>query len=219
MLEKIDIIKPDINYHGSGHNAYTAPYKHMLHKEGNLHDSIRFSPAARLLTKIGWQLKEVTFSSNEKLLLVFVAEQFEFETEVDFLRITRDLRQYYRINMRNTGTYSLVSVNLSVAKGRYNQDEDIRPVKLKGIRKLFDRILALGLSGSIDKYEISALATLIEGLEEAMTDEFIFINSALYNLINKLSNNKLPSGLVFKEDNKDYIIIDKVAAINDRKFP
>jgi hypothetical protein len=218
MLERIINIKPEFKYRdgrGSGF-GFQKFFQTANQNRTVFHDSISLSPAAVFLSKINWQLKEMTISSKEKLNIIISVSDFEFGTELDFLSFYSTQRQYFdvaKIFISAAKSFRLL-LNISAKKNRLKINDNLERIPLSGLTKLLDRIFSLEINGVIDKYDSLALRDLMDGIDEDIINDFNYINNALYTLVSKIGNFNLPENYLFNDDRTEPIIIEKITAIN-----
>lgn len=219
MLDKIINIKPGLLLNkGDGSYSGLNKFFHGGHlNQLIVHDSIRFSPAAHYISKINWQLKELSFSGNEKLSVGFSTGGFEFHTEIDFLKFYINSRLFYDITyvMMVQGINSKTTLRLSVKKDNQFPQEDLQIMNLLGLKSVFGRISALEMAGEINRSDSVVLGELMDGIRDNLAREFEYINTVLFTLIDKIFPDKLSGRLIFPDDNTEPVTIEKIAVIND----
>lgn len=219
MLDKIINIKAALHYQkekSSSNNFERLLYGTVKEKLG-VKDSIRFSPAAHFLGRISWHLKDLVFEGNDKLIIAFSADGFDFHTEIDFLNFHLKSRQFYEIAACRLVQGKAVSAQLriSAAKGNRTSFDEKPGRKFQGLEELFNRVYSLELSGEIDKYYSSALHELMDAIKENLIGEFDYIYAALFTLIDKICPGRLMPNYAFPEDRNEPLIIERIKVIND----
>ncbi|MFH0734182.1 MAG: hypothetical protein V1773_07745 [bacterium] len=176
-------------------------------------DSIVFSPAAVYLSKLNWFVKEVKFTTDNKVHLVFYISEFEFQTNIDFLNFYSNIRQEFKINKKNIGDYkdSLLSVNLSIKKQEVVINDSIENYRLTGVKNLFSRINNMNLGTKLKRTDSYALNGLIDGIKEELTYEIEQIQSAVYTFIQKFDKFKFNENYIFEDDGSDILIIERIS--------
>ncbi|MCU7494021.1 MAG: hypothetical protein HF314_02735 [Ignavibacteria bacterium] len=192
--------------------------KNLQGSSNSSKDSIKFSPAAHFLARLGWRLKDLAFESADRLLISFTAGGFDVRTEVDFLNFHAAARQFYEISSSRAleGQSIRAQIGISAAKKSKSQPDEKAAVDFPGLQQLFGRIFQLELSGEIDKYYSLALRELMDGIKETLIEEFDYINGALFTLIDRISPGKLAPKYVFLGDERNEpLIIEKIKVLND----
>lgn len=194
MLEKILNIKSESGYNGGGNYQHPGAFNRQNGRpavqERPRGDSLSFSPAAAYLAKIDWHLKEVDFSANDRLMLVFITGNLEFRTCIEFLRTGSRSRLFYDISDTLSISGPKPVLTISVSSAGFEPAELIKPAELKLVSRLMQRVRELGLTGEMDKYNNPSLSMLLEGLEQQLMNEFEFINMSLFSLVQILSGNR-----------------------------
>lgn len=220
MLDRIINIRSDFQFKSGSRKHSGLEKLFFADHDGRsgVHDSMNFSPAANLLARVNWGVKDVKVSGSDRISVIFIIEGFEFHAEFDRHSFYVEPRQFYSIIKTNEqqGRKIKTLLRISIKKEKLAITDNPEPKSINGIRKLFDRIFALELSGEIDKYDSSALKTLFDGINDSLSGEFEYINGVFFSLIDKLSSHKLVENFIFASDHSDHIVIEKITAINDK---
>ena len=176
-------------------------------------DSIVFSPAAVFLSKLNWFVKEVKFTKDNKVNLVFYISEFEFQTTIDFVGFYNNLRQEFKIIKRNPGDYrdSLLTATLSLKKQELTFDESIDTYRLTGVKNLFSRINNVNLGTDLQRTDSYALNGLLDGIKEELVYEMEQIQRAVYTFIQKFDKFKFHENYIFEDDGSDKLIIERIS--------
>ena len=214
MLEKIANINANNPYSGgkkkSGNFEKFMNKSHVEREMGK--DSISFSPGALYLSRINWQLKEVSYQGEEKVLVEFVIDDFDIFAEVDFVDFYTNSRQRFKVSRKHHEEWESKKaiIVFDVHKGQVMLEDDRRLLELSALKRIFEKI-----SDSISEYDINFdYNNFIEGLKDELTFEFQVITNHLYTFINKLGKYNIVNEFVFNRENEDPIRIQKVTTIN-----
>ena len=214
MLEKIANINANNPYNGG--KSKSGSFEKFLNKphvERELgKDSISFSPGALYLSRINWQLKDVSYQGDEKILVEFIIDGFDINAEVDFVDFYNNSRQKFKVSHKHAeeGYSPKALIVFDVHKGQVMLEDDRRLVELTALKRIFEKI-----SDSISEYDVNFdYNNFIEGLQDDLTVEFQIITNHLYTFINKLGKYNIVNEFVFSRENEDPIRIQKVTAIN-----
>ncbi|MBI2417362.1 MAG: hypothetical protein HYV28_05560 [Ignavibacteriales bacterium] len=120
------------------HQAYEA-------NRGFPHDSAEFSPAAKFLQRIKWQLRSLKRAGEEKLQFHFMVDTVDFFTEIDEHHIVLPGKQHFRI-----------------CDYFYLDNKQIQATLLAGV----ERVAAL----SVDEYEIQPLPAVKTFFDRSVAD-------------------------------------------------
>ncbi len=212
MLGKITHINPDGKYtKAKSYGNYENFLKKSFDSNFFPRDSIVFSSAAVFLSKIGWNLKEVKNHSRDKLHLILQINDIEFSADIDLVAFSVSPRQLLSMVKRKFESNKTIKtlVKVSVRKLFYLEEEMIIR-DLKGVNRLFDRIDQLKLEGNYDKYDSYAFNSLIDGYQEELEEDFIFILSGLYTFVEKLKKFENIKSFNQIDDKKSPIIIENI---------
>lgn len=213
MLDKIENISQNSPYSGGNkppQNSDKNFYKEFVQKL-SAQDKIKFSPAAYYLTKINWQIKDLAYKTSDKVTITFLANNLEFETEVDFLLFYNEKRQKFVISriMEEEGGKKY-SFQISVKKKAVIINEDAETNQLANIGVMFDKALRLEIMEYDYKPESVFIEELLTGLKSVLEKEFDYVVSTLYTLLYKLKNYKIIDNYKFEEDKEDSFLIEKI---------
>lgn len=214
MLEKISNINANNPYNGgkkkSGSFEKFLNRPHVEREMGK--DSISFSPGALYLSRINWQLKDVSYQGDEKVMVEFVIDGFDINAEVDFVDFYNNSRQKFKVTRKQTDEWNSKKafIVFDVHKGQIMLDDDSRLVELSALKRIYEKV-----SDSISEYDTNFdYNNFIEGLKDELKVEFQTITNHLYTFINKLGKYNIVNEFVFSRENEDPIRIQKVTAIN-----
>ncbi len=216
MLEKIVNINNNQPYKGGKKsNGNFEKFISKTYAEKNFgKDSIIFSPAAVYLSRINWLLKDVSYPADEKIIIEFVIDGFDFKTEIDLVTFATASYQEYTITKKNSSLVKKNSslVKLKVLKNKIQKSDVFYSNGFKGLKTLFTRVENLNLSSSFDKDESHSINYLLDGISDDIILEFENINNSLLTFINKLGKFDFVKELKFADDHEP-MIIEKVYSI------
>ncbi|MBU2492226.1 MAG: hypothetical protein KJ571_06330 [Bacteroidetes bacterium] len=216
MLEKIANINSNSPYNGG--KKKSGNFEKFLHRP-NIEremgkDSISLSPGALYLSRINWQLKEISYHGDEKVLVEFIIDGFDFNTEIDFVNFYTNSRQKFKVSAKNIedlGSKKALIV-FDVHKGQIMLEDERHLEELTALKKIFEKI-----SSSISEYDVNFdYNNFIEGLKDELTLEFQIITNHLYTFINKLGKYNIVNEFVFNGGSENPIRIQKVTVINEK---
>ncbi len=217
MLEKISNISTKTSFKNKKRTKNFQEYfqKSYIEKPSGK-DAIILSPAVLFLNKINWQLKEITFPSEEKIHLNFSIQEFEFNTEIDFLDFYNTNRQLFKIIKTGTppANRDKTFIGLSIKKEILEIFDKLHFTDINGIRMLLERVGNLHIDGEIGKNDTFVLDNLMEGIEEQINEDFKDIMNSIYTFIDKLNKFNLINGYEFESDDSPHIIIEKIISLN-----
>lgn len=214
MLDKIININSNFQYKGGGsHSAgFDKFFNGIITSSRN--DSIKFSPLAQYLSRINWQLKNLSFLSKTRVHIELLVDGFEISADLDLIDYFKTNRQLYNIfRTIETGLFtSKILIRISSRKRKLVLDDNPGKYELKGLYRLFEKISMI--EGDTEQQ----LSSLQEGIREELVDEMEVINIIMYNLMNKLGLGSLPENVVFNEDATELVIIEKITTLHDKRF-
>ncbi len=216
MLAKILNITPNSGFKNSSKSPEL-----MKYIRGNssalfsVNDSVNFSPAIQFLTRIEWQLKELSKTVNEKLLLTFCISDLEFRVIIDLATVSRISFITYEIQRTKTGnTNEKVLLVLTSILSELTYEENEVLIRLNTLNKLFDRFEQLKLTDELSGVDISTLGYISDDLTPYLQTEFDYINKLLLVFIEKLTGKKTFGGTIKNETREAAIIIEKMKFVN-----
>ena len=204
MLEKISNIHTKDNYSGGKKTSSYDKFfgKSLIDKNADK-DSISFSPAAQMLTKVNWRLQEIRYQNKEKIILDFSISEFRLKTEVNLVfEIIKENKSF--------GSSEYFFVKMAVNKvDTVLPDELIQP-SLNGLRRLFNKIIEVNIGSVTRDNDGVSLNYLLEDNEIPLIEDFKNIMEAIYTLIEKLGDFTLVKDYQFEEDGSPEVIIEKI---------
>jgi hypothetical protein len=213
MLDKIENISQNAPYSG-GNNPKQNSDKNFyreFEQRMSAQDKIKFSPAAYYLTRINWQIKDLNYKTSDKVSITFIANNLEFETEVDFLSFYNEKRQRFTISrLLEEDGGKKYSFFISVKKKAVIINEDADVSQLNAIGGMFDKALLLEIMEYEYKPESVFIEELLTGLKQNLEKEFDYVVSTLFTLLYKLKNYKIIDNYKFEEDKEEAFVIEKI---------
>lgn len=214
MLDKIININSNFQYKGGGSHSpgFDKIFNGVITSRNN--DSIKLSPLAQYLSRVNWQLKELSFTSKTRLHIELLVDGFEFSTEIDLNDYFRLNRQLYNIfKTFETGLFtSKILLRISSRKRKLILNDNPGKLEMKGLYRLFEKISMT--EGDPERQ----ILNLQDGIRTELIDEMEFINMVIYNLINKSGLGSVPESVLFPEDETEIIIIEKITTLHDKRF-
>ena len=213
MLEKIININSNQPYKGKKKSGNFEKFlnKPQIEKVFGK-DSISFSPGALYLSKINWQLKEIDYPAEEKVVVQFIIDEFEFTSEVDFVNFYTNNYQKYKVNKKKVDQWEKTKalVEFKVYKGQLMLEDNYSAFQPNAIRSIFKKI-----SNSPMEIEDShKYSDLLYGIEDDLVLEFQLITNHLYTFINKMGKYNIVNDYVFNLADEKPITLEKITAIN-----
>ncbi|HEX3072822.1 MAG TPA: hypothetical protein VHP30_04335 [Ignavibacteriales bacterium] len=213
MLDKIENISQNAPYSG-GNNPKQNSDKNFyreFEQRMSAQDKIKLSPAAYYLTRINWQIKDLNYKTSDKVSIAFIANNLEFETEVDFLLFYNEKRQKFIISrLLEEDGGKKYSFFISVKKKAVVINEDAEVSQLNAISGMFDKALLLEIIEYEYKPESVFIEELLTGMKQNLEKEFDYVVSTLFTLLYKLKNYKIIDNYKFEEDKEEAFIIEKI---------
>jgi hypothetical protein len=191
MLEHIANITPGSDYK-KPRNA--KGFEKVLNKgsfnKTVFNDTFVFSPAAQFLSKLNWQLKEIHVFPNEKVFLSFITANFEFHITLDLSKVRYlDYINYTVICEREyLSKQRKLLLNLSIGIEKITYTEKIQENDFSVLEDLIGKMLPMTEKNELAKLSETELNRLLEGLEDGLKDEFGYLNTLLFTLIQKITN-------------------------------
>jgi len=216
MLDPILNINPNERYKSGSKSPVNFYSIHQNTEERNQRgDSARFSPLATLLSKINWQIINVSYPSKGQIKLHFAKDGLEFQTLIDFTKLYSEPYHKFLVSkkeMQNNKEVDYI-LNVKVKKETITTFSSIIPLEISNIHELFNRTLQLSYK---EKAEVSFTNTLIfiellEGIEEQIHFEFNSILTAIYTFISAKQKNKIRNNFTLNTNQNNPIIIERVS--------
>ncbi|QQS35520.1 MAG: hypothetical protein IPM56_14900 [Ignavibacteriales bacterium] len=216
MLAKILNITPGSGFKNSSKAPGLMKYiKGSRSSFISMNDSVNFSPAIQFLSRIEWQLKELSQTVNEKLLLTFAVHNIEFRVVIDISVISRLSFVTYEISRNRTGSSKeKTQIVITSILEEFSYDENSILLNLSALNILFDRYDMMNLTEELNGIDVATMSYLADDLANRLQSEFQYINKLLFIFIEKLTGKKV-SDVQKKNNGKDsLIIIEKMKTIN-----
>jgi hypothetical protein len=216
MLEKIINITPGSEFKNSSKSPELLRYAHASKSPYfSINDSVNFSPAIQYLKTIEWQLKELSKTANEKLLITFCISELEFRVVVDLSALSKLSFITYEIKRKRSASVAgqtLIVLTSIISEVLY--DENNVSLHLNALNKLLDRFEKLNITDELNGIDIETLSYLAEDISVHLQTEFEYINKFLLVFIEKLTGKKINTGTKSFHKNEQSIIIEKMKLIN-----
>ncbi len=215
MLEQIENISPGSDYKKTrnGKNFVRVKNKSSFNKSV-FNDTFVYSPAAKFLSKLDWQMKEMHVFPNEKVFISFTTANFEFHITLDLSKVNYlEKINYTIIAVReHQEKKRKLLINLSIRIDKIAYTEEIKPAEFNLLETLLLRILTLDENNTLENLSEYKLNSLLDELEEGLNAEFDYINTLIFTLIHKITNT--PYFLIENENRSKspLIKIEKVIA-------
>lgn len=216
MLEKIIHIAPGSEFRNSTKSPELLRYikgdkSHIF----NINDSVNFSPAIQFLTRIEWQLKELSKTINENLIVSFCIAELEFRVVIDLSILNKLSFITYEIQRsRSESGNEKTLIVLTSILGDILYDEPTVFLQLNALNKLFDRFEKLNITDELNGSDIETMSYLVEDLSIQLQTEFEYINKFLLVFIEKLTDRKINDGIQNNISHELMIILEKMKLIN-----
>ena len=214
MLEKITNINANNPYNGG--KKKSGNFEKFLGKPRTAKepgkDSISLSPGAIYLSRINWQLKEISYHGDEKVLVEFIIDGFDIYAEVDFLNFYTNSKQKFKVSQKHIESWDTnkALIIFDVHKGQIMLEDDRRIEELTALKRIFEKI-----SYSVSEFDSNSnYDHFIDSLKDDLKLEFQIITNHLYTFINKLGKYNIVNEFVFKSENDDPVRIEKVMVVN-----
>jgi len=220
MLDPILNINHNERYKGgvkSQSNFYSI-HKHTDEKNTSK-DSALFSPLARLLSKINWQINNVQYPSADQILINFQKGDLEFLTLIDFHELYTNSYHEFSIfkKERKNNKELIYQLQLKVLKEKIDTFEEITPLEIDALEEVFDRISKIDIKDDISQEFViinsQFLNNLVDDLEDKIHDELSTILMAIYTFISTQQNNKIRKNYVLNIERNNPIMLKRVSII------
>ena len=220
MLDPILNINHNERYKGgvkSQSNIYSI-HKHTDEKN-TTKDSALFSPLARLLSKIKWQIINIQYPSADQILLNFQKGDLEFLTLIDFHELYINPYHEFSIFKKEIKNNKdlVYQIQLKVQKEKIDTFEKITPLEIEGLEEVFARISKINPGNLNDQpftlINSQLLNNLIYGLEDKIYDELNTILTAIYTLISTQQSNKIRKNYELNIERNNPIMLKRVSII------
>ncbi len=218
MLDPILNINPNERYK-SGSKSQQNFYSIQKNTEEKNHprDSALFSPLARLLSKINWQIINVSYPTRDQIRLNFLKDDLEFLTLIDFNTLYTE--NYHEFLISKKGIIQdkdfEYKVGLKVQKETITTLDKIIPLEIENIQELFSRILYLDYAENEENNYTDQLlfSELLFEVEDQINSELNLILTAIYTFISIQQKSKIRNNFTLNTDQNNPIIIQRVSII------
>lgn len=191
MLDKILNINPELNFKGKEQKS---SQRNLLKKNydssNHFGDSINISPSLMYLTALGWHLKELKNTHNEKVFISFLLSDFEFQSEIDIFNLQKFKQIFLKViqeKIDNTTTLK-TQVDFAVDVNNLNLDSKIYFIELNALALLFSKILKYGSDFHLSSVETSTLNHLTDDLFDELNFELTIISNSILFFVEKLKD-------------------------------
>ena len=217
MLEKINNISAGSEYGKSTKvNSFSGTLTASYTKKVDSHDSVDISPAMQYLNHINWRLKELKHIVNEKIFIVFVVSEIEFQTSLSLIDFNNLKFLDYKIVKEKKGENwrSKIFVELTSSVDKIWYDFEPKIINLSGLNVFLQRIFDANIYREINGDEKYLINDLIADILPGIKNEFDFLNNFLFNFVEKLTGIKLNENRNINFNNKEPIAINKIKVLN-----
>ena len=218
MLDPILNISPNERYKSGSKSQLNFYSIHKNTEEKNHQkDSALFSPLARLLSKINWQIINVSYPSKNQVKLNFLKDDLEFLTIIDFNTLYTEPYHEFLISKKEITANKNISfkLKLKVQKETVTTFNKIIPLEIDSIQELFNRIsqLEFNENSEINYTNPLIFSGLLLDVEEQIHFELNSILTAIYTFISIQQKNKIRNNFTLNTSQNNPIIIQRVSII------
>lgn len=217
MLDRILNINPQEKYKSglkvpSNHNYIVNRYDQ---DKQNSRDSALFSPLAKLMSKINWEILNIEYPSSEEMLLNFMVDDLEFITVINFKEMYNKLYHEFSIyrDVSSLNKRKYFEVKLSVEKYEIGVLETPDQIETEKLSVLFNRVAKLNFDDSLNIIDKNALKPIKEGIALDINTELNYILKVIYTFISTKSKSRIKNNFILKTNKNIPIIMQKVAII------
>lgn len=211
MLGKVYNINTSVSWDKNRHVFYHNDNPKVVNRSKPLNnDSLTVSAAFSYLKSISWLIKDLKKVKNDKLLILFNFNGFDFRTEIDLNTLDAFKHQSFEIEKDDTHEviYFKANVTLLVQLNHLNKSKRFEESNLAYLSSLFSRLDNQGMSSntlSADNYQNEFL---IGDYSSSLLGEFRNIITGLSIFIEKFSG----SGFQFNplRETEELIRIEKI---------
>lgn len=211
MLGKVYNINTSVSWDKNRHVFYHNDNHKGVNRSKQLNnDSLTVSAAFNYLKSISWLIKDLKKLKNDKLLILFNFNGFDFRTEIDLNTLDAFKQSSFEIERDDSheAIYFKANVTLLVLVNHLNKSKRFEESNLAYIRSLFNRLDNLGMSSntlSADNYQNEYL---LGSYSTALLAEFRNIITGLSIFIEKFAG----SGFQFNPllETNELIRVEKI---------
>ncbi|MEE9432526.1 MAG: hypothetical protein V3V16_15880 [Melioribacteraceae bacterium] len=216
MLDPILNINPNERYKsGSKSPVNFYSIQKNTEEKNRQGDSARFSPLATLLSKINWQIINVSYPSRSEIKLHFSKDQLEFITTIDFNKLYTEPYQDFTVIKKKIVSDKHINykLNLKIKKETVTTFSEINPLEISSIQELFSRVLLFSYENNTDTDYTNPVLflELLNGIEDEIHYEFNSILTAIYTFISAKQKNKIRNNFTLNTNQNYPIIIQRVS--------
>ncbi len=212
MLDRVLNISPE--YRDRRASVYQERTRKNSGRSASRIDSISFSPAAVFLGSMDWLPKELKYSDEDKLFLHFFIQEFEIKLELDIQNLYSNNRQVMTVLKYYPAGNKKIGLLISLKKKNVKTLDGVVKRKFPGLKKLMDSAYDLELQDDFSRKDSLAIQLIVGENEEELFNEFDFIMTTIYTLIEKMGKTSVIRNFQFKEDSLPRIMIEKIAVVN-----
>ncbi|MCB0748089.1 MAG: hypothetical protein KDC90_11565 [Ignavibacteriae bacterium] len=215
MLDKIQNINPQEKYKSGlkipAVNLY-AIHQNEYDREKKK-DSALFSPLAKLLSKINWNILAIEYPSEEEILLHFAVDDIEFITVIDFNELySKEYQEFsiYKAGIKNENKVDY-EIKVNVRKDEISTINTSEPIEIDSLRKLFSRIAQQDSNYIIESHLIDEI---LIGIDHGIFQELNYVLKVICTFITTKYKSKIKNNFILKTQGNIPIIINKIVITN-----
>ncbi len=194
MLERIINITAGSDYKQSARpsSRQTNAYRQYNNFNVSSNDSVLLSPATAFLSSIHWRLKKVV-SENEKILIAFSFDGFEFSSAFYIAELTQNHKIDYDIRYQIESFVGISEINCKISTPMIHKNDDQLQVRetLAGLKDFMKSIYKNDADPNINWADNLEVQQTFTELEYPLSAEFDYINNCLINFLEKYLSIKL----------------------------
>jgi len=218
MLDPILNINPNERYKsGSKSQQHFYSIQKNTEEKNHTRDSALFSPLAKLLSKINWQIINISYPSRDQIRLNFLKDNLEFLTLIDFNTLYKEQYHKFFISKKEIIENKVfeAKVELKVQKETITTLDKIIPLEIENIQELFSRILYLDYSQNEENNyaDPQLFSQLLFEVEDQIHEELNLILTAIYTFISIQQKSKIRNNITLNTYQNNPIIIQRVSII------
>lgn len=214
MLEKIININPHDKFKsGTKVQSVNPYYVHANNYDKHKKDSALFSPLAKLMSKINWQILNLEYPSEEEMLFHFIVDDIEFFTIINFNELYTNSHQEFSVF--RAGFIDNKKVNfearIEVQKDEITILEIPEKIEIGSLKRFFNRMEIHEFKASIMQ---NIYDEILAGIENGIYNELNYILKVIYTFITTKHSDKIKKNFILKSQSNIPIIIQQIDIIN-----